>query len=149
MADDVTLREYLTSLIQNIEDKLDAQAEYTMQHFKLNELAIKKAEDSMTMRLESMNEFREQLQNERQLLATKENLDSVSKDFENRIRSYEEARADYATKENLVTQGGALDLRLKSLERANSFSSGKLWMVMAGFATIPTILALIAMFRSK
>lgn len=40
-----------------------------------------------------------------------------------------------------------LDGRVKSLETTKAFSAGKMWMVMAIFAVIPTILALIALFR--
>ena len=40
----------------------------------------------------------------------------------------------------------SINNRLNSLEMARSFSSGKMWMVMALFAGIPTVLAVIALF---
>jgi len=36
--------------------------------------------------------------------------------------------------------------RVKDLETTRAFSAGKMWMVMAIFAGIPTVLALIALF---
>ncbi len=38
-----------------------------------------------------------------------------------------------------------MEVRVKKLEMASAFSSGKMWMVMAFFASIPTILAVIAL----
>jgi len=40
-----------------------------------------------------------------------------------------------------------IDTRVKELELAKSFSAGKMWMMMAILASIPTILAIIALFR--
>jgi DNA repair exonuclease SbcCD ATPase subunit len=118
-SDDVTIKDYVGALIKNLEDKIDAQSKFTAQHFQLNEIAIKKAEDSMTARLEGMNEFREQLKEERGSLATKEHLESMTASF---------------------------DARLKTIENANSFAAGKNWIIMSLFAAIPTVLALIALF---
>jgi len=39
-----------------------------------------------------------------------------------------------------------IDGRVKDLETTRAFSAGKMWMVMAIFAGIPTVLALIALF---
>ncbi len=120
MPDEVSLRDYVDLRIKNVEDKLDGQSKYMAQHFQLNELAIKKAEESMLTRLEGMNQFREQL-----------NLE----------------RATYVTKEALIASMAERNSRLKTLETANAFSAGKLWMIMAIFAAIPTILAVIALFK--
>lgn len=101
MADDVTLREYIESRIDGIET------------------AIQKAEEALNIRLEHMNEFREQISRE---------------------------RGQYLTKEVYEEHQKAVDERLKNLEMAGSFSSGKMWMVMAGFALIPTVIAIIAWY---
>jgi len=119
-AEDVTLLEYIDVRIRSLEDKIEALSKYNAQHFDLNEKAIRKAEEAMLIRLETMNEFRAQINQE---------------------------RISYATKDSVNLLWDAFDSRLKKLENANAFSAGKLWMVMAGFAAIPTILALIALFR--
>ena len=120
MMDDA-IRDYIDTRIKNVEDKLDSQKEFNAMHFDLNENAIRKAEDSMTNRLEGMNEFRDQLREERGLLASKE---------------YVQSRVESLARD------------IKKLEMTGSFSSGKMWMVMALFAAIPTIIALIAFVRS-
>lgn len=74
---DVSLRDYIEVRINGVEDKLSALERFQEQHFHLNELAIKKAEDSMTLRLDSLNEFRSQLREERADLATRESLEGV------------------------------------------------------------------------
>lgn len=40
-----------------------------------------------------------------------------------------------------------IEERMVSLEMTRTFSAGKLWMVMVLFAAVPTVLALIALFR--
>jgi uncharacterized coiled-coil protein SlyX len=116
---DVPLREYIESRINSLEDKIISQSKYIEQHFELNERAIKKAEEAMLVRLETMNEFRAQINKE---------------------------RTDYVTKEALAVCEKNTDARLKKLEMAGSFSAGRMWVVMAAFAAIPTILAIISLF---
>lgn len=79
MAEEVSLRDYLEVKMQSLSDKLDAQATFNALHFDLNERAIKKAEESMTTRLEGMNEFRNQIKDERANLATKDITDALEK----------------------------------------------------------------------
>jgi len=40
-----------------------------------------------------------------------------------------------------------IDARVKELELSRSFSAGKVWMIMALLALIPTVLAIIALFQ--
>ena len=117
---DVPLRDYIDTKITAIQANIADLKEYIEQHFTLNEKAVKLANESMLTRLESMNEFRAQIREERANLATKEDI------------------------ANMYTR---LDYRVNCLEEARAFSSGKMWMVMAIFAAVPTILALIALFR--
>jgi len=118
MNTEVPLRDYLEARIKNVEDKIDALTQLNAQRFSLNELAIKKTEDVILLRLESMNQFKEQMSAE---------------------------KAKYATKESMASVLEAYDSRLKRLELANSFSAGKMWTVMAGFAAIPTVISVIAL----
>ncbi len=77
-------------------------------------------------------------------------LNLVTQHFELNARAIEKAeeamRATYITKEDLVMIMESQDKRIKDLELTRAFSAGKLWMAMAGFAAVPTILALIALF---
>jgi hypothetical protein len=82
------------------------------------EKAIKKSEESMLTRMAGMNEFREQINKE---------------------------RGDYVTKELFAVRNEAVDKRMGKLEQASSFSAGKMWMVMAFFALVPTIIGVIAL----
>jgi hypothetical protein len=86
----------------------------------MNDKALKLANEAMMARLESMNEFRAQIKEERGSLATKENLVSV----------YDK-----------------LDQRIKPLETMRAVSSGQMKLMIGIFSAIPTVLALIALFR--
>ena len=116
---DITLRDYIDIRISSVENSIESLQEYIQQHFELNEKAVKLANESMLTRLETMNEFRAQILEERANLATKDDLCNV----------YDK-----------------IDARLCPLEESKAFSSGKMWVVMAIFAAVPTVLALIAIF---
>ncbi len=98
---EVTLRDYIDLRINGVEDKLNSQMQFFIQHFELTALALEKSEKDAAIR--------------------KESRDLILK---------------------------TMEVRMQNLETTNSFSAGKMWMVMAGFAAIPTILALVAFFRS-
>ncbi len=115
---EVTLKEYIDSRIKSLELQIESLARFNSQHFELNEKAIQKAEEAMLVRLDNMNEFRAQINQE---------------------------RANYATKESVAVTQKVVDKRLNGLEQANAFSAGKMWMVIAGFTVIPTIIAIIAL----
>ena len=117
--DAVSIRDYIDSRMKAEERRLDDFLKLITQHFDLNAKAIEKAEEAMLIRLEQMNEFRAQINKE---------------------------RAEYASKEAVVEMWRNIEKRLKPLEESRAFSAGKLWMVMAAFATIPTILAVIAIY---
>ena len=140
----VSLKDYIDIRIKGLDEKLNSQAAFNLQHFTLNEMAIKKAEESMLQRLESMNEFRAQIKDERGSLATKDALESVRDSTDTRLKLLERSSENLVTKEYLNT---VTEKRIKTLETANAFSAGKLWMVMAAFAVIPTIIALVALFK--
>ncbi len=116
----ISTRDYIDLRIKNVEDKIDSLEKYQTQHFELNELAIKKAEEAMLTRLESMNEFRSQINAE---------------------------RSEYVTKEALEMSVKERNARLESLEKSNAFAAGKWWMIVIIVTAVPTILALIALFR--
>jgi len=115
---DVSLRDYIDTRFKGIELQITEQSNYVKQHFDLNDKAAQKSEEALLVRLDSMNQFREQINME---------------------------RGDYVTKEMQAIRAKAVDDRLQKLEMASSFSSGKMWMVMAGFAAVPTIVGLAAL----
>ncbi len=116
---DIPLKEYIDVQIGGLKDQITGLHALMQQHFDLNDRAVKLANESMLLRLEDMNKFREQIKEERGMLATRENVTAI----------YDK-----------------LNGRLSPLEEAKAFSAGKMWMVMAIFAGIPTVLALIALF---
>lgn len=116
---DVPLRIYIDSRISAVQESIEDLKEYMEQHFTMNDKAVKLANESMLARLESMNEFRAQIREE---------------------------RANLATREDVIATYDKLDARLCPLEESRAFSSGKMWMVMAILTAVPTALALIALF---
>lgn len=62
--DYISLKEYL-------EQKIEAVEKLNQKTFEMNNLAIKKAEDAMNLRLESMNEFRASMKDQQSVFATK------------------------------------------------------------------------------
>jgi hypothetical protein len=61
---DIALRDYLESKLEELDKRMDL-------HFKLNDTAILKAEQTMGARLDSMNEFRDALKDQTSRMATR------------------------------------------------------------------------------
>ncbi len=72
--DEVTLKEYLDERFKSLELQIESQSRLQNQHNILNELAIKTAKENTDARLAQMNEFREQMKDERSLYATRESV---------------------------------------------------------------------------
>ena len=119
MPEDVSLRDYIDTKINGVEEKIGDFKKFVAQHFELDDKAKCLANESILTRLETMNDFRAQINKE---------------------------RSDYVTREMLATHLENVDKRLKALEMAKAFSAGKAYAVVALFAAIPTIIALIALF---
>jgi hypothetical protein len=117
--DSINIKQYVDNCMAHTDEKIAGLRDLMLQHFQLNDRAVKLAEEALTIRLQSMNEFREQIKEERSSMATKEHLCALE---------------------------DKLNLRIKPLETAHAFSAGKMWMVMAIFAAVPTVLALVALF---
>lgn len=63
-------------------------------------------------------------------------------------KALELAREEMSLKINKIENDcNGIHERVVCLETTKAFSAGKMWMVMAIFAAIPTILALIALFK--
>lgn len=139
---DVSLRDYLEALIKGVIARLDAHAELNNQQFNQSQTAIKKSEENLTTRLDHLNEWRNQNKDERADLATKDSVTNLTKYFSGTLLSVQKS-----LDEKLVDMQKSTDARLKLLENANSFASGKAWMIMAIFAGIPTIIAIVALIR--
>ena len=116
---DVSLKEYIDVQITGVHTSIDNLKSLMAKQFELNERAVKLAQDALTIRLEHMNEFRAQILEERANLATKENVETC----------YEK-----------------LHQRIVPLETSKAVTVGQIKVMMFIFATIPTVLALIALF---
>lgn len=119
MPDEISLQHYIDTKIDAVQSNVNGLRDMIEQHFALNDKALKMANEAMLARLESMNEFRAQIKEE---------------------------RANLATKDDVITTYDKLNNRLCPLEESRAFSAGRMWMVMAIFAAIPTVLAIIALF---
>lgn len=71
---EVSLKEYLERLLDDSNRKHELR-------FNLSDLAISKAERTINQRLNSMNEFREALKDQANKMATRIELESLSKQF--------------------------------------------------------------------
>jgi hypothetical protein len=71
----VTLKEYINVLILNLEKRLDERN-------RLQEIALDKAAETLRLRLETMNEFRDQINKERGEYITRKELDLILKPLE-------------------------------------------------------------------
>lgn len=112
-SDVVSIKVYIDTCVSSLREAMQ-------QHFDLNDKALRLANEAMLVRLESMNEFREQIKEE---------------------------RANLATKENLVAIYDKLDQRLKPLETSKAVSAGQLKLLTLLPSSIAGILALIALFK--
>lgn len=119
MMDDITIRDYIDMRCSAIVSQIKGVTALIEQHFKLDDMAAKKAEESMQLRLEGMNEFRAQINSE---------------------------RINYVSKELLSKELILFDSRLKRLEAASAFSSGKWWVVSALIGLVPTACASLALY---
>lgn len=118
--EEISMKHYVDTCIKAAEDKIKALEKLTEQKDILHNRAIKEARDSMLQRLEGMNQFRDQIKEER--------LNYVSKDY-------------------LASALATIKGTIQKQEVHTSFSAGKVWMVMFLISLIPTILAIIALFR--
>jgi chromosome segregation ATPase len=76
--------------------------DYVEERFKSLQRAVDKAEESLTLRLESMNEFRAQINNERRYYVSKAELESL----EERLNKLENAQSKMEGR--LTTVAGAI-----------------------------------------
>lgn len=119
-ADDVPLKDYIDAKIGALKGGMDSLQVLMQQHFDLNDRALKLANEAMLARLESMNEFRAQIKEERSSLATKENLCTLEE---------------------------KMDLRIKPLETLRAVTAGQLKLLTILPSAIATIIAIIAFFK--
>lgn len=87
--------------IARIEEKLDGLTETVALRFLENQRAISKAEDSMTTRLEGMNEFREQLREQSTKFALRE---EVNRRFDEVVEDIKNLELSKATLEGKASQ---------------------------------------------
>jgi hypothetical protein len=80
------LRERIDGLENQISLSLEAHNKAHEREHAMTETAVTKAEESMTMRLESMNEFRQQITNERAMYLTRDEFTRFEESYLERYR---------------------------------------------------------------
>ena len=88
-ATDVSLREYLTSLIQGAERRADARFEAMQRSvdaaFSASQLAIDKANEATEKRFQGVNEFRAQLADQAGSFVSRQTVDALVEKLESQI----------------------------------------------------------------
>lgn len=136
--DSISLREYIDKCMADLKEAMD------------------KLENSMSHRLESVNQFREQLNVERGTFVTKEVLDAkmetmvsarssaiekVEHDVE-QIKSRVESLAPY---DFVSSKHESLSRDLRALQEANQFTKGRDRTLIALLTAVPTVIAIVSL----
>ena len=116
--DGVSLKEHLESKISSLEDKMSVI-------MQLHQTAISKAETTMNVRLENMNEFRSQIKDTAATYLTKAEFDQYVKGQDNRIT--------------------IVDEKIKSFELDRAMMSGKASITSL---ILPTAIAILSLALS-
>lgn len=90
---DITLREYVDSQIAALRTEIGCITTTFAMRFASQDEATKKAESSLSKRLDGMNEFRDTLRDQAGRLATKEEIQMRAESIDRRIAALENARS--------------------------------------------------------
>lgn len=99
---DVALKEYFETRLHDLDRRMEAR-------FTATELALDKAETSMGVRLDSMNEFRDALRDQASRMATRMELDKVDE----AVRELQRAKAYLDGR--LVVLCGSISIAISAL----------------------------------
>lgn len=142
-ATDVSLREYLTSLILAAEKRSDARFDQMKEMvdtaFSSSQKAIEKAEMATERRFEGVNEFRAQLSDQATRFVTRETLDALIEKLEAQI---DRNRSD------LDDLSKRVDLRQGELRGTEFTMTRIITAVSLGFAAIGVLFVLLNYFTS-
>lgn len=117
-----TVRREIATLDRTIVQTADVHARAHEREHAMTELAVTKAEEALTIRLEQMNEFREQITSERGTYPTKAELFEVMKRLEDLIvRNATDLESAFAK----------ADERLKAVERFASDAKAQMGTLKA------------------
>ena len=143
-ATDVSLREYLTALINAVEQRSDQRFEsmrvMVETAFSTAQTAIDKAEAATDRRLEGMNEFRDSLSDQASRFVTKEQIDLLVGKIEAEI-----AR----NREDLDALAKRIDIRQGQLEGSKLTIGSLITILTIGIASIGLLVVLANYFTSK
>lgn len=136
-ATDVSLREYLTALINAAEKRsdarFDAMKEMVETAFKTAQEAITKAEAATDRRLEGMNEFRDSLSDQATRFVTKDALDSLVAKLESEIDR---------NREDLDSLAKRIDIRQGQLEGSKITTTTLVTVITVSIAVLGLIIVL-------
>lgn len=82
---EVSLRDYLDKAIEGLRIEIGAVEKRTDSKLQLNSVAAEKALIALNERLETMNQFRQQINSERGLYITRDMLDLIIKPLQTRL----------------------------------------------------------------
>lgn len=100
---EVTLKEFFETKIHNLkeyfETKLTALKELYDQILSLHQIAIKKAEDAINIRLEIMNEFRAAMKDQANLFITRKEMERIEDNIKtiNKWKDAQEGKASQSS----------------------------------------------------
>ena len=141
-ATDVSLREYLTALINAAEKRSDARFESmkTMVEtaFETSKAAVSKAESATDKRLEGMNEFRDTLSDQAAHFVTKDSLASLVEKLEAQIDR---------NREDLDALAKRIDVREGQIQ-GSRLTWGNMASLLAAFAVVVGLVVVLANYIS-
>jgi DNA repair exonuclease SbcCD ATPase subunit len=131
------IEKLLTQKINGIREMMDQRKEFLMQMIREriegHERAVEKAERALDSRLKGMNEFRDQLTAQANLLATREQVDLMVGDVQRRLNELEKSRATMASEMSSMSQMGTLiascSTRINELERSRATIQAELGVI--------------------
>lgn len=126
---DISLREHIEAQIAGVRRELLLIQE-------AQKTAVQKAEETMSKRLDSMNEFRQQLKDQAATFASRELVDKMNKDMDERLDRQER---DFRSALTRVTaeQGD----RITRLENKGSNLDGRFWAIGAVVIVVNLLIA--------
>jgi hypothetical protein len=123
--DEVSLKEFIMHKIQDMDIRVDL-------HFKMNKIALDKAEEKMDIRLNSMNEFRDALRDQTARFIDRTEYTQVK-----------EQCAKFVMKGEIESQFAKYDEQIRQLELSKALLEGKASRSSVNFAMAVSVTGII------
>jgi hypothetical protein len=116
MADEISLRELLENKLAALAKDMDKATAAHVREHELIAKALEKSDETMAVKLLSMNEWRDTTNDLTSRFVTKERLDTVEATFREKIESMDR---------NLDSRREAVIMRVAALERQSAQNAGR------------------------